>query len=113
MKQRVVKGGAGAGSGPVHLAAVESKVMGSLARLVEHLVVTRYEDGTQRRPGLLMLNTLGAMWQVRITEPDAGAKLTVIAETLDDALAGVELHLQADDAPWEVDQYSQGKKGKK
>lgn len=113
VKQRVVKSGAGATGGPVHLAAVESVLFAKLPRIVEHLVTTRYADGSPRRPGLLMLNVLGAAWQVRVTEPDVSAKLTCVAETLDDALALVELHLGSEDAPWEVDAYAQASKKKK
>lgn len=113
MKKRSVKVGGSAVGGPVHLAAVETTVLLKFPRLIEHLVTTRYADGEPRKPGLLMVNVLGATWQVRLTEPDVSARLTCLAENLDDALALAELHLGSDEAPWEVDSYAAGRKGKK
>lgn len=113
VKKRTVKSGATSAGGPSHLAAVESLTFDKFPRIIEHLVTTRYADGEPRKPGLLMVNVLGATWQVRLTEPDINARLTCLAEALDDALALAELHLGADDAPWEVDSYAASRKGKK
>lgn len=113
MKKRVVQATETPGSGPVHLAAVETQVLAKFPRLIEHLVTTRYSDGGPRRPGMVMISVMGAMWQVRCTEPDSSARLTCWADNLDDALAMAELHLGVDDAPWEADPYGVGKKAKK
>lgn len=113
VKKRVVKGGAGSVGGPVHLAPVETEVLSKFPRLVEHLVTTRYADGEPRQPGLVMVDVQGATWRLRVTEPDVSARLTCLAESLDDALALAELHLGSDDAPWEVDSYAAARKKKK
>lgn len=113
VKKRTVRGGPGGEAGPVHLAAAETVLLGKCPRLVEHLITTRYADGDPRRPGLMMLDVLGATWRIRLTEPDASARLTCLGETLDDVIALAELHLSADSAPWEVDTYAGGKKGRK
>jgi len=104
------------GTGPVHLAPIESRVFGGLMNIVAHLAEVRYDDGSPRQPGTLFIKTLGGAWSVTAKEPDAGAALPVVANTLDDALAALDLLLGADDAPWEVDPWArrQGQaKGKK
>lgn len=113
MKKRTIKAGAGAPGGPIHLAPVETKVLAKFGALIEHLVTTRYEDGEPRRVGLVMIDTMGGSWRVRVTEPDVSARLTCVSETLDGALAMAEAHLRADDAPWEVDTFAVGRSKKK
>lgn len=104
------------GTGPKNLAAVETRVFGSLMNIVAHLADVRYDDGSPRTPGPVFIKTLGGAWLVTAKEPDAGCQLPVTANTLDDALAALDLLLGADDAPWEIDPWArrQGQqKGKK
>jgi len=97
------------GTGPKNLAAVESRVFGSLMNIIGHLADVRYDDGTPRQPGTLFIKTLGGAWSVTAKEPDAQAALPVVANSLDDALAALDLLLGADDAPWEIDPWARGK----
>jgi len=94
-----------------HLAAIESNVLGGLPNLVSHCCVTRYEDGSARRPGWWTVKTMGAAWVVQVKDPDAAASLQATSGTLDDALALADLLLGSGDAPWEPDAFL--KKNKK
>lgn len=100
-------------AGPVNLAAAETKIFGKLAAIVEHVISTRYADNSPRKGSLVMIDTLGSAWRVRVTDPDTARRLTCLGPTLDEALALVEAHLRAEDCPWEVDSYAQGTKKKK
>lgn len=114
MKQR--KPQATQGGGPEHLAAVESNVLHALANIIAHCAVVRYEDGSPRQPGWVTVRTLGGAWQVTAKDPDAGCQLVSVANTVDDALAQLDLLLGADDAPWELDPWAKrqgAEKGKK
>lgn len=113
MERRKIKGGGAGGGGASHLAAVETVTLDKFPRLVEHLTVTRYSDGEPRQPGLLMVDVQGATWRIRLTEPDAPARLTCLGETVDDAFALAELHLASQEAPWEPDTYAMSRKKKK
>jgi hypothetical protein len=101
------------GTGPKNLAAVESRVFGALMNIVAHLADVRYDDASPRTPGTLFIKTLGGAWLVTAKEPDAGCQLPVTANTLDDALAGLDLLLGADDAPWEIDPWARSRGQKK
>lgn len=114
MKKKSVAAAKGPNNGPVHLAAVETEVLGEFPHIIAHCSVVRYDDGEPRQPGWLVTRTLGASWQIVAKDPDAGAQLSSVGPTHDDALAGLELLLGSDDAPWEVDKWlSQGKAKKK
>jgi len=95
-----------------HLASVESVLFSKLHAIVKQLTVTRYDDGDPRTPGSLFISTQGSMWRATTTEPDACLKLTMMAPTLDDALAGLCLALEAESIPWEVDTYAMSKRPK-
>jgi hypothetical protein len=90
---------------PQHLAAVETNVMNTLPNLVSHCCVTRYDDGTARRPGWWTVKTQGTTWIVQVKDPDGCCGLSAMAQSLDDALALADLLLGADDAPWEPDPF--------
>lgn len=96
-----------------HLAAVESRVFDKLHPIVAQIATTKYDDGDPRTPGSLFISTQGSMWRATVTEPDACLKLTMMAQTLDDALAGLALALEAESIPWEVDTYAMSKRPKK
>lgn len=99
--------------GPTHLAAVETNVLNSLPNIVAHCCLTRYDDGSTRRPGWLILRTMGASWVVQVKDPDGGCSMSLTAQTLDDALALADVMLGSDDAPWEADPYLKGQQPKK
>jgi len=88
-----------------HLAAVESAVFGKMHALVAHCAATRYDDGDPRKPGWITIKTAGSAWIVEAKDPDTSSKLTAIQPTLDDALALLSLLLEAEEAPWEHDQW--------
>lgn len=95
-----------------HLAAVETNVFDRLPSIVAQIVTTKYDDGDARQPGSLFISTQGSMWKATVTEPDSCLKLTMMAPTLDDALAGLELALAAESIPWEVDAYAMSRRPK-
>src|ERR671919_248555 len=101
MKKRCV--GNGSVNGPVHLAAVESEILGLLPQILAHLVTTRYDDGSRRQTGTITLRTLGATWQADARDWDAQARLKVIGQSVDGVLLLLDQLLGADDAPWEPD----------
>lgn len=96
-----------------HLAAVETEVFARLMPLVEQCAVTRFDDGESRVTGGLFISTQGSLWKATVTEPGECLKLTMMAQTLDDALAGLALALEAESIPWEVDTYALSKRPKK
>lgn len=89
------------------LVAMDSVVMSRLPNLLSHCAVVRYDDGTPRMPGMLMLKTLGASWVVVLKDQDAGLQMQCVATSVDDALALADLQAGSDEAPWEVDPWAQ------
>jgi hypothetical protein len=95
-----------------HLAAVETKVLASFPRIIEHLVVTKLDDGASRTPGTLMLKTLGSTFIVVVKEPDDALQMSLVGPTLDDALTLAELMLGGEQAPWEPDTWQRARNTK-
>lgn len=113
MKKRTPKPAA---ESPPHLAPVESNVLAKCMALVEHCAATKYDDGEPRQPGWFTIRTRGSAWEVEIKDPDTCSRLVVIQGTLDDALALATCLLDAEEAPWEPDQWllkAKQQKGKK
>lgn len=111
MKKRVQ--GTSDSRGPLHLAAVETECLRAFGQIVAHLTVMRYDDGSPRRPGTVTLRTLGPTWQAEARDYDAGLRLRVIGDEVDTVLLMLDALLGSDDAPWEPDEYLQGRVGKK
>jgi len=91
--------------GPAHLAAIESDMLSKCPAIVSHCCILRYEDGDPRRPGWITLKVQGATWYAIAKDPDACASITATGQSVDDALALLDLLLSAPDAPWETDDY--------
>ena len=108
MKKKNAKTGAEAGN---HVAAVETKIFDGMMAIIEHMALTRYEDGDPRVPGWLRIDTHGAAWRVKVNDVDSGMSFTSIAETLDKALETAALWLACDEAPWELDRFLVQQKG--
>jgi hypothetical protein len=106
MRKRSVHSNTKEGGVPCHEAPMETKVFSDLSNCVAHLAVTRYEDGSPRRPGRLLIATRGSSYEVIAKEPDGQLELTVVASTLDDALALMDLFLGAEEAPWRPDPWA-------
>jgi len=98
MKKKKVGGGA---NGPVHLAPMESVLLGAHHSIVAHMATLKYDDGDPRRPGEFRIRPAGAMWVAEALDYDARCSLQCVQATLDDAVAGLALLLEADDAPWQ------------
>ena len=103
MKKRVVSSGDGSGCRPRHLAALDSPAFALFPRIMEHLAVNRFDDGTVRLPGTVILRCEGSNWKAIAKEPSSRLMLVTVGATLDDALAALELLLGAEEAPWEDD----------
>lgn len=73
--------------------------------LAEHLVVTKYDDGTVRVPGSFRVENIGSAFRVTVYDHDAGLRLPCTGPTLEEALEQVEVMLGTPDAPWEIDRY--------
>jgi len=91
----------------VHLAAVETILLGQFPALVAHLVTSRFDDGTPRTPGTMLVKTMGSSWVVVLKEPDAALQMQVMAQTVDDVMELAELLISGDKAPWETDRWQQ------
>jgi len=88
-----------------HLAAVESDLFREHMAVVEHCAMLQYDNGEPRCPGWFIVRTLGAAWQVQVKDPDSACSFAVVAKTLDEALATVNLYLGCEEAPWEPDTF--------
>jgi len=86
-----------------HLAAAESSLFAKFHPLVAHCCCTKYDDGSQRKPGWWTVKTMGSAWVVEVKDPDTCSRLVVVQQTLDDALALASVLLESDEAPWEPD----------
>lgn len=105
-----------AGETVSHLAPMESNVLAKCHALVAHCAATQFDDATPRKPGWFTVSTIGSAWKVEVKDPETCCRLTVIQQTLDDALALAAVLLEAEDAPWEPDPWlakSQGAMKKK
>lgn len=96
-----------------HLAAIETEVFRDHLAIVEHLAVTRYDDGDARQPGWLTIRTQGRSWVADVKDPDSACSFRVLATTLDELLETVQELLSTEDAPWEKDKYLQQSKTQK
>lgn len=98
MKKKKVGGGK---DGPEHLAPMESVVFGQLFELVKHMATIKYEDGDPRKPGEVRVRPAGLMWVAEALDYDACCMVQCVQPTLDDALAGLQLLLEQENAPWQ------------
>jgi len=105
VRKRSIPNVAEQSGGPSHIAAMETAVFEKLHELVKHCCVTRYEDGTPRKPGWFTIKTYGSAWVVQVKDPDSALSLAVTQQSLDDALALVDVLLGSEEAPWEPDPF--------
>jgi len=96
-----------------HIVAMESNYLAQLLPLVEHMAVTRYDDGDARMAGWVTIKTQGAAWVVQIKDPDSGNSFQVVDASLDKALEGASLMLACDAAPWSADPFLAQMKARK
>jgi len=112
VKRRATTAASEVTGGPVHLAAVETILMGQFPSLVAHLVTTRWDDGTARTPGTLLVKTMGSSHVLVLKEPDDALQMQVMAQTLDDVFELAELLLSGEKAPWEPDPWAKARNTK-
>lgn len=94
-------------------ASQDTKVMEAFKSVVAHLAVRRYDDGTARSPGTLLVKTVGKTWQLTAKDPDTCQQLRVVQHTWDDAWVMLALLLDSEDAPWEPDPWAKPAHSKK
>lgn len=102
MKKKQVQADGGGGR---HLVAMESNILTDLVPLVEHMAVTRYDDGDNRLTGWVTIKTQGAAWVVQVKDPDSGNSFQVVDSSIDKALETASLMLACDQAPWSPDPF--------
>jgi hypothetical protein len=112
MKKKVVGSGVAKTDGPSHLAAMESNVFCKLMGLVAHCAVTKYEDGDPRKPGWCTVKTMGSAWVIQVKDPDTCLQLSAVGQSLDDALALIDILLTSEEAPWEPDPFARSQQSK-
>jgi len=83
----------------------ESKLLAKAPQLCAFLTHTAYEDGTPRTPGGLWLDNKGVVLELVLRNPDSGARLPLVAPTIDEVLMLAEAQLRADVAPWQPDRW--------
>lgn len=103
MKKREALGLSGV---PLPAAPKGSKFLSKTPTIDEYLTQTAYEDGTPRMVSALRTTTRGGMWSLTITDPDARARLVMVAADCDKAMLALEALLQAPDCPWEPDPWA-------
>jgi hypothetical protein len=93
----------------------ESVVLKRFPRVREFLTAIYYDDGSARSTGVIWLKTDSLAFAVTLLDPDACARITARAQSIDDALTLAEKLLDAENAPWELDRYAaeRAMKGKK
>jgi len=106
MKKKTVGQRADGASAATHLAPIESDFWSRLPNLLSHVAVTRYDDGTSRMPGSIIIKTVGSSWVLVLKDPDGACQMQCLGNTLDDALILADLLLGSEEAPWEVDQWA-------
>lgn len=87
------------------LVPLESKLLGALSPLLEHMAIRKYEDGTARETGWVTIKTQGAAWVVQVKDPDGCCSFAAVGQTIDQALETAALLLAAEEAPWEPDRF--------
>lgn len=103
MKKRVAPSMTPLGGKPSHSAPLESTILGAFLNILKHCAITRFEDGTPRLGGTIIIRCEGTAWKMILKEPSAQLCLPLMAQTFDDLLATAELYLGAEEAPWEDD----------
>lgn len=103
----------GNSGGQKHLASVESNVLAQCHAIVKHCAITQYDDGEPRKPGWVSIKTFGSAWQVEAKDPDSCLSLRVVENSLDEALLLLNLLLESEEAPWELDTWLQQQSLKK
>lgn len=110
MKKKTAAAGA---SDARHLVAMETSILGDLIPLVEHMAVTRYDDGDARLTGWVTIKTQGAAWVVQVKDPDSANSFQVVDSSIDKALEAASLLLACDEAPWSPDPFLAQARAKK
>lgn len=113
MKKKAVGSTTAASDGVKHLAAMETNVFSKLQGLVAHCAVTRYDDGDPRKPGWFTVKTMGSAWVIQVKDPDTCLQLSAVGQSLDDALALIDILLTSEEAPWEPDPFARSQQAKK
>lgn len=109
MKRRVVKGS----DLILPLLSRETATLKKLPDLVAFLAECSYDDMTMRTPGYFTLRNRLHCYELTLYDPDAGVRLALRAQTLDDVLRLANEAVTAEGLPWEIDNYLQEQLTKK
>ena len=103
MKRRVVKGS----DLILPLLSRETAVLKKLPDLVAFVGECAYDDNTMRTPGYITLRNRLHCYEITLYDPDAGLRIALRAQTLDDVLKLANEAVTAEGLPWEPDKYLQ------
>lgn len=110
MKRRVVPTATDNGK---PAAETKSEVLKGMKHILQHLTATAYDDGAVREVGWIQLKVDRGEWTIRMSDPDAGASMTVRAPSVDLAFGLAEALLGDAKAPWQPDDWLLSRKKKK
>jgi len=83
-----------------HEAPVETEILHGQMAIVGQLVTNVNAEGMPRTPGILVVTMQGPAWRIKVFDPDNLRSLTVLHQTLDEALNLVDALLLSANPPW-------------
>lgn len=95
----------GSGSDARHLAALESALFSQHLPVLEHLAVTRYDDGDPRVNGWIRFGVLGSAWTMDVKDPQTQLAFRLVDQSVDSLWNTAALLLGCEEAPWVHDPY--------
>jgi hypothetical protein len=100
----------GASSGQSSCTVAQGKMLAEYSNIWEFLSSTSWSDGTSRIPGSLSLKLTSGALQVTLTDPSTATYCCRSGQTLDDALASLELAFLDGSLGWRKSEYAKPKK---
>lgn len=96
----IVRAARGGGSKPTGEAGKTDKLAQGYPRLVEFLTLDRWDDGSPRERGTILILAEDDWWKAWCNDKDGDRSLWVSDSTLGGLLAAVDEHLGSPEAVW-------------